>query len=128
MMSHGRSSRRKGKLLLEWTSRSDDGIALHLEGVEREGDAASVIVGGATKGGMRSVESVLVEIQVTVAANARNMRREVGRTLASLCKYKTKSGQLAVIDVRGEVGACYTDTSVDKEQLTRLSSILVLRW
>lgn len=72
MVSHRRRPRGEGKVLLERPRRGDDGIALHLEGIQGEGNA-SVIVRLARTGRVGVVEGVFMEVQVTVTRNARDV-------------------------------------------------------
>lgn len=58
-------------------------IALHLESVQRKGDAG-VIVSVAAGGGVRMIEGVFVKIQVCITADARDMGRKVGGPFPSL--------------------------------------------
>lgn len=83
VVSHGGCPRGEGKILLEGTGRGDNGIALHLESIQGEWNAR---VTGALAQGRRIgvIEGVFMEIQVSITANARYMRREVGGTLSGL--------------------------------------------
>lgn len=60
----------------------NNGVALHLEGVQRKRDAGVIV--SVTARGMRMVESVFVKIQVCITADARDMGREVGGSFPSL--------------------------------------------
>lgn len=59
-------------MLLERSGRVDNGVTLHLESVQREGDAGMVV--SLAVGGVGVVESVFMEVQVCITANARHMR------------------------------------------------------
>lgn len=61
----------------------NNGIALHLESVQRKGDTG-VIVSVTARGGVRMVESIFVKIQVCITTDARDMGREVGGSFPSL--------------------------------------------
>lgn len=68
---------------------------------------------------MGMVERVFVKVQVCVAANARDMGREVGRSFTSL---QHVSSQLA-----GFMLVKRQESQENKSGLTRLSSMLVFR-
>lgn len=59
-------------MLLERTSRVNDWVALHLESVQRKGNAG-VVVPMAAGGGMSMVERVFVNVQVRITADTRDM-------------------------------------------------------
>lgn len=72
VVSHRRCSRGKREMLLEGSSRVNDWVALHLESIQRKGNAR-VAVSMAAGGGVGMVECVLVEVQVSINPNARDM-------------------------------------------------------
>lgn len=84
MVCHRRGTWREGKVRLERPRRSDDGITLHLKGVQGEWHAG--VIGPVTHArciGM--VERVLMEVTVPFESpNAGHVGREVGWPLASL--------------------------------------------
>lgn len=59
-------------MLLEGASRGDDGVALHLEGIQREGNA-SMIVGMTAARSTGVIERILMNIQITIARDAGDM-------------------------------------------------------
>lgn len=84
MVRHRRSARGEGKVLLERPCRSDNGVALHLEGVQGEWHAG-VVRPVTHVGGIGVVERVFMKITVSFKSpNAGDVRREVGGSLASL--------------------------------------------
>lgn len=70
-------------MLLEGSGRVNNGITLHLKSVQRKGNTR-VVVSMAAGRGMGMIESVFMKVQICVAADARDVGREVGGSLASL--------------------------------------------